>query len=302
MPKMRSFTNPGGNFVAENSPCCIAALLGVGLRFALHLIPEIKASCRQAASGPAQIVCSRRGILKGATAVAGAAIGSGAITGFPTIWAQNIKDVVLITPVRRSPRSRRSPNRPPRIWVSPCTCRRRRMPTCSTVSCRSPARSIAPTSAGLHALPDRPQRAAGHPAQQVQILGQDHPAAHQGRISRRPQGAAAGHHADDGPVCHGRDGQKVTDGTPTEFVTGIPPLPTATRLAFARTWSGARSIAGPICCQPGFQGQGGAAGQPDHRHHRCRDGAGGARRHQVRQQGQHDEARDRQDDRYDACD
>ena len=38
---------------------------------------------------------SRRGILKGAAALTGTAIGSGAITGFPTIWAQNIKDVVL---------------------------------------------------------------------------------------------------------------------------------------------------------------------------------------------------------------
>jgi putative spermidine/putrescine transport system substrate-binding protein len=38
---------------------------------------------------------SRRGVLKGAASVAGAAIGSGAIRGFPTIWAQNIKDVVL---------------------------------------------------------------------------------------------------------------------------------------------------------------------------------------------------------------
>lgn len=38
---------------------------------------------------------SRRHVLKGAAAVTGAAIGSGAITGFPTIWAQNIKDVVL---------------------------------------------------------------------------------------------------------------------------------------------------------------------------------------------------------------
>jgi putative spermidine/putrescine transport system substrate-binding protein len=34
---------------------------------------------------------SRRALLAGA----GAAVGSGAITGFPTIWAQNIKDVVL---------------------------------------------------------------------------------------------------------------------------------------------------------------------------------------------------------------
>src|SRR3978361_2284072 len=34
---------------------------------------------------------SRRALLAGA----GAAVGSGAITGFPTIWAQNIKDIVL---------------------------------------------------------------------------------------------------------------------------------------------------------------------------------------------------------------
>jgi putative spermidine/putrescine transport system substrate-binding protein len=38
---------------------------------------------------------SRRSILKGGAAVTGAALGSGAITGFPTIWAQNIKDVTL---------------------------------------------------------------------------------------------------------------------------------------------------------------------------------------------------------------
>ncbi|MBO0765581.1 MAG: extracellular solute-binding protein [Hyphomicrobiaceae bacterium] len=38
---------------------------------------------------------SRRGVLKGAAAVLGASAGSGAIGGFPTIWAQNIKDVVL---------------------------------------------------------------------------------------------------------------------------------------------------------------------------------------------------------------
>jgi putative spermidine/putrescine transport system substrate-binding protein len=38
---------------------------------------------------------SRRSLLKGTAAVAGAAIGSGVVTGFPTIWAQNIKDVTL---------------------------------------------------------------------------------------------------------------------------------------------------------------------------------------------------------------
>jgi putative spermidine/putrescine transport system substrate-binding protein len=40
-------------------------------------------------------VPSRRKFLKTAAAATGSAVGSGAITGFPTIWAQNIKDIVL---------------------------------------------------------------------------------------------------------------------------------------------------------------------------------------------------------------
>jgi putative spermidine/putrescine transport system substrate-binding protein len=39
---------------------------------------------------------SRRRLMKGAVAGVGVAIGSGAVTGFPTIWAQNIKDVTII--------------------------------------------------------------------------------------------------------------------------------------------------------------------------------------------------------------
>lgn len=39
---------------------------------------------------------SRRSFIKGAAAVGGTAIGSGAVTGFPTIWAQNIKDVTIL--------------------------------------------------------------------------------------------------------------------------------------------------------------------------------------------------------------
>jgi putative spermidine/putrescine transport system substrate-binding protein len=38
---------------------------------------------------------SRRSLLKGAAATAGAAVGSGFVGGFPTIWAQNIKDVTI---------------------------------------------------------------------------------------------------------------------------------------------------------------------------------------------------------------
>ena len=44
---------------------------------------------------PARLLrVSRRSVLKGAAALGGAAIGSG-VGGFPTIWAQNIKDIVL---------------------------------------------------------------------------------------------------------------------------------------------------------------------------------------------------------------
>ena len=39
---------------------------------------------------------SRRRVLKGAGAGAGLAMGSGLVTGFPTVWAQNIKDITLV--------------------------------------------------------------------------------------------------------------------------------------------------------------------------------------------------------------
>src|SRR6266852_9602786 len=39
---------------------------------------------------------SRRRLIKTASAAAGVAAGSGALAGFPTIWAQNVKDVTLV--------------------------------------------------------------------------------------------------------------------------------------------------------------------------------------------------------------
>jgi len=48
-----------------------------------------------ATSGKSSGGLSRRSLIKAAGALGGAAIGSGAITGFPMIWAQNIKDIKL---------------------------------------------------------------------------------------------------------------------------------------------------------------------------------------------------------------
>jgi putative spermidine/putrescine transport system substrate-binding protein len=46
--------------------------------------------------GGSGVRSSRRQVLKGAAAAAGAALGSGVMSGFPTVWAQNVKDITLI--------------------------------------------------------------------------------------------------------------------------------------------------------------------------------------------------------------
>ncbi len=57
--------------------------------------PETSLSESQNKSTPDASGISRRGLIKGAATLSAAAIGSGAITGFPMIWAQNIKNVTL---------------------------------------------------------------------------------------------------------------------------------------------------------------------------------------------------------------
>ena len=47
-------------------------------------------------SKPTLAGVTRRHVLKAAAGVAGTAIGSNAIRGFPTIWAQNLKDIKLL--------------------------------------------------------------------------------------------------------------------------------------------------------------------------------------------------------------
>ena len=52
-------------------------------------------SAGKAAPQPVSAI-SRRRVLQGASALAGFTAGSGVLTGFPTIWAQNIKDTTLL--------------------------------------------------------------------------------------------------------------------------------------------------------------------------------------------------------------
>ena len=61
---------------------------------------------------------TRRQVLKSAAAGAGLGVGSGLIGGFPTVWAQNVKDVTLVHMAGPTRRSRRSASRPARTSAS----------------------------------------------------------------------------------------------------------------------------------------------------------------------------------------
>ena len=148
---------------------------------------------------------SRRGILKGGAAIAGAARRVRRHYRLPHHLGaehQGHRAAPRRPAGHRDPRHRRAGEQGPRLHRADAGVGKRRPAEPLPVAVqRDRLRRHQP---GLHALSDRPQHPAGHPAGEVQVLGQDHPAVHQGRIPGRPQGAAAGHHADDDPVRHRR--------------------------------------------------------------------------------------------------
>ena len=167
---------------------------------------------------------SRRRLLKGAAATAGAAIGSNAITGFPTIWAQNIKDVVLHhagPPVTAIPAIAEQATKDLGFTVQMQASENADL--LNRFLSQSSAIDCADISLDLHALPDRPECSAGHPDWRSSNTGtrrsRSSPRANIRTAARsRPQGITPM------MILYATDatGQKVTDGSPTEFVTGNP--------------------------------------------------------------------------------
>ena len=145
---------------------------------------------------------SRRTVLKGAAAAGGLAAGS-SIGGFPTIWAQNIKDVVLRhsgPPVTAIPRIAEQATKDLGFTVQMQAVENadllnRFLSQSNTIDCADVSLVYMRYIIGRNVL-------QAIPLSQGQVLGQDAAALHQGRVRRRPQGAAAGHHADHDPLCH----------------------------------------------------------------------------------------------------
>ncbi len=136
---------------------------------------------------------TRRAVLRGAAAATGLAAGSGAITGFPTIWAQNIKDVVLHhagPPVTAIPRIAEQATKDLGFTVHMQTVGERRSAEPLPVAVERDR--LRRCQHRVPAISGRAQHPAGHPGRQGQGLGPDDSAVHQGRLSRRPGGLEAG--------------------------------------------------------------------------------------------------------------
>ncbi len=161
---------------------------------------------------------TRRRLLKGAAAAGGLAAGSGMLQGFPTIWAQNIKDVVLHhagPPVTAIPAIAEQATKDLGFTVQMQATENadllnRFLSQSSAIDCADVSITYMKYLVGR-------RHPADHPARQSQALGPDHPAVHQGRLSRRTRGVEAGHRALHGAVCHR---SRLARGSPPDRPSG----------------------------------------------------------------------------------
>jgi putative spermidine/putrescine transport system substrate-binding protein len=166
---------------------------------------------------------TRRAALKGASAALGLAAGSGAVSGFPTIWAQNIKDVVLNhagPPVTAIPAIAEQATKDLGFTVhmqasENADLLNRFLSQSSAIDCADISLVYLRYLIGRNVLQAIPLSKFKYWDKTIPLLTKgEYP---DGR--KAPQQGIA-------PTmilyATGPDGQKVTGGSPTEFVTGIP--------------------------------------------------------------------------------
>ena len=92
--------------------------------------------------------------------------------------------------------------------------------------------------------------------------GTRHPALHEGQISGRPQGVAAGHDAVHGPVCDRPGRAEIRRRHPTEFLTGIPTVTNADTLGIRPDLVGRPINSWADLLSPEFKGKAALQDQP----------------------------------------
>ena len=166
---------------------------------------------------------SRRSVLRGAGTAAGLAAGSGAIQGFPTIWAQNIKDVVLNhagPPVTAIPAIAEQATKDLGFTVhmqasENADLLNRFLSQSSAIDCADVSLVYMQYLTGRDVLQAIPLSKFKYWDKTIPLLTK----------GEYPDGRKASQQGITPTMilyATGPDGQKVTGGTPTEFVTGIP--------------------------------------------------------------------------------
>ncbi len=173
---------------------------------------------------------SRRSLLKGAAALGGSAIGSG-VGGFPTVWAQNIKGVVLRhagAPVTAIPRIAEQATKDLGFTVQmqasePADLLNRFLSQSSAIDCADVNFVYMRYLVGRDVLQAIPLAKVKHWDKTLPLFTKgEYPEGH-----KAPQQGIT-------PTMFlyatGPDGQKVTTGDPTEWLTGVPTLTNADSL------------------------------------------------------------------------
>ena len=230
-------------------------------------------------------------MLKGAAAAAGAAIGTGAISGFPTIWAQNIKDVVLRhagPPVTAIPAIAEQASKDLGFTVQMQASENadllnRFLSQSNAIDCADISMVC------LHYLPGRDVLQA-IPVAKFKYWDQTMPLFTKGHYADGREAPQQG--VTPTMILYAADatGQKVTGGTPTDWLTGIPTVTNGDTLGIRPDLVGRKITSWADVLSPDFKGKAALQDNPTTGVIDVAMAMEAARRHQIRQQRQHDPA------------
>ncbi len=243
---------------------------------------------------------SRRRLIKTASAAAGFAAGSGAVTGFPTIWAQNVKDVTLVhagPPVAAIPQIGEQASKDLGFTI--------RMQATENVDLlnrflsQSSAIDVGDVSIVFMKYVVGRNVLQAIPVSKYKYWDQTIPLFTKGVYPDGRKASTQGVAPYSVLYATGPDGQKFAKG-PSDWLTGVPTITNADTLGIRPDLVGRPIDQLGRSDQPRIQRQGSTAGSADGRGHRCLDGGRSERPPAIREQGKHDPRRDRQDHRPDA--
>jgi len=199
---------------------------------------------------------SRRSVLKGAAAAVGVSGGSGVFSGFPTLWAQNVKDIVLRhagPPVTAIPRIAEQATKDLGFTVQMQASENadllnRFLSQSNAMDCADVSLVYMRYIIGRNVLQAIPVAKAKHWNKTLPLFtkgefGDGRKAPQQGITPTMILYAT------------GADGQKVTPGTPTDWVTGVPTVTNADTLGIRPDLTGRPITSWADLLSPEFKGR-----------------------------------------------